>query len=46
MEQNRPEINPRTYGQVICDKRGKNIQWREKKKSLQQVVLGKLDSYV
>ena len=24
-----PEINPSTYGQLIFDKRGKNIQWRE-----------------
>ena len=37
-----PDINPHTYGQLIFDKGGKNIQWR--KESLQQVVLGKLDS--
>ena len=23
------EINPSTYGQLICDKGGKNIQWRK-----------------
>ena len=28
-----PEINPHTYGQLIFDKEGKNIQWR--KQSLQ-----------
>ena len=39
-----PEINPRTYGQLIYDKEGKDIQWR--RQSLQQVVLGKPDSYL
>ena len=24
-----PEINPRTYGQLTYDKRGKGIQWRK-----------------
>ena len=39
-----PEINPHTYGQLILDKVGKTIQWR--KESLQQMVLGKLDSHM
>ena len=37
-----PETNPHTYSQLIFDKEGKNIKWK-KDKSLQQVVLGKLD---
>ena len=34
---------PQIYGQLIFNKAGKNVQW-EKRKSLQQMVLGKLDS--
>jgi len=40
-----PKINPGIYGQLIRDKGGEKIQWR-KKQSLQQMVLGKLDSYM
>ena len=29
MEQNNPEINPRTCRQLFFDKGGKNIQWRK-----------------
>ena len=39
-----PEISPCACGQFNYNKRGKNIQWG-KDKSLQQVVLGKLDSH-
>ena len=43
MEQNRePRNGPITYGQLLFDKAGKNIQWN--KESFQQVVPGKLDS--
>lgn len=38
-----PEIDPQLYGQLIFNRAGKNIQW-EKRQSLQQRVLGKLDS--
>jgi len=39
-----PEINPDTYGQLICDKGGKNRKW-EKHKSFQQEMLGNLDCH-
>ena len=40
-----PEIDPQTYGELIFDKAGKNIQWN-KDSLFQQMVLGKLDSDV
>ena len=38
-----PEISPHTYGELIFDKSGKNIQGLL---SVQQVVLEKLDSFI
>ena len=38
-------MDPQTYGQLIFHKAGKNTRWK-KRQSLQQVVLGKLDSNV
>jgi len=38
-----PEINPQVYDQLIFNKAGKNIQCK-KRQSLQQMVLGKVDS--
>ena len=40
-----PEMNPQLYGQLIFDKARNNIQWK-KRQSLQQMVLGKLDSHM
>ena len=39
-----PEINPCTYGHLIFDNGGKDIQWT--RQCLQYVGLGKLDSYM
>ena len=38
-----PEMNPQLYGPLIFNKAGQNSQWK-KRQSLQQMVLGKLDS--
>ena len=40
-----PEINPHTYGYLIFDKGGKNIQWGKESSSI-KMVLEKLDSYM
>ena len=29
-----PELDPQTYGQLIFDKAGKNIQWKKDRKPL------------
>ena len=39
-----PERNPHTYGHLIFDRGGKNIQW--KKRRLKQVMLGKLVNHL
>ena len=43
-EDRKPRNKPHIYGQLICEKGGKNIQLRKKVSS--SVVLEKLDSYV
>ena len=40
-----PETNRHTYGQLMYDNRGKAITM-EKRQYPQQVMLGKLDSYM
>ena len=43
-----PEIYSRLYSQLIFDKGGRSIKWRKNSlfNTLQQMVLGDLDSYV
>ena len=38
-----PELDPQMYGQLIFDKLGKSIQWKQRQ-FLWQIVLGELDS--
>ena len=46
MQQKRePRNKPTHLWSLLFDKGGKNIQWK-KRQSLQQVVLGKLDSWM
>ena len=41
-----PEINPCTHGQLIYDTHRRHKHTMEKRQSLQQMVVGKLDSYM
>ena len=41
-----PEMDTQLYGQLVFDKVGKNIQWKKDSQSLQQMMLGKLDSHM
>ena len=40
-----PEIDPQLYSQLNFNQAGKDVQWK-KRLSLQQLVLGKLDSHM